>query len=131
MRRITPAIALKVGLTTGHDNDILGPANFCNQWLQFCFARICRVEVTHIPDVSSGKAAETPAIPFADRRQAAARPWRKAWIVPFLQKKGTRCVFVTPGCHASLSLLVVAPPCHFDRQWENARESYQAGQSFS
>ena len=27
-------------------------------------------------------------------------------------------LFVTPGCHASLSLLVVAPPCHFDRRAE-------------
>jgi hypothetical protein len=30
-----------------------------------------------------------------------------------------RMRFVIPGCHVSLSFLVVTPPCHFDRRAGN------------
>jgi hypothetical protein len=38
-------------------------------------------------------------------------------IVIFLGKP-PQVLFVTSGCHAPLSLLVVTPPCHFDRTRE-------------
>jgi len=35
--------------------------------------------------------------------------------------------FVTPGCHLSLSLLVVTPPCHFDRKREKEENLKRPG----
>ena len=47
-------LSLKIILAVGHDNEVLSPANFWNQWLQFRLAGACRVEFMHIPDVSNG-----------------------------------------------------------------------------
>ena len=58
------------------------------------------------------------------RKEVLARSRVAQWCCPkgwglaiFFKTTGKlRMRFVTPGCHASLSLLVVAPPCHFDRR---------------
>jgi len=39
-------------------------------------------------------------------------------------------LFVTPDCHLSLSPLVVAPPCHFDRRAEKRENLVRPGRYF-
>jgi hypothetical protein len=40
---------------------------------------------------------------------------RRARVVGFFEKKPPVVLFVTPGCHLSMSCLIVAPGCHFDK----------------
>ena len=42
-------------------------------------------------------------------------------------EKPQKLRFVTSGCHVSLSLLVVTPPCHFDRRAENRENLMRPG----
>ena len=45
-------------------------------------------------------------------------------------RKPPRLLFVTSGCRPSLSLLVVAPPCHFDRRGGNRDNIMRPGGQF-
>ena len=40
----------------------------------------------------------------------------KKWA--FSKGEGIFSQLLTPGCHGSLSPLLVTPPCHFDRTWQ-------------
>ena len=46
---------LNLIITPFHNDDIMAPANFCNQWLQFFILAVAKVESPHIPDVSGLK----------------------------------------------------------------------------
>ena len=41
----------KLGDSASHDDEILGPTDFSNQWLEFWLALILGVELAHVPEV--------------------------------------------------------------------------------
>jgi len=54
-------------------------------------------------------------------------------VIIFVKSRGMLfhfLLFVIPGCHASLSCLVVTPPCRFDRRAGNRQNLIKTGQSF-
>jgi len=55
----------------------------------------------------------------------------KTFYIIFLRNpRWLRMLFVTPGCHLSMSLLVVAPPCRFDRRAEKRENLVRPGSYF-
>jgi hypothetical protein len=48
-------LALQRITALAENNQVLGPTDFSNQWLEFCVTMICGIELAHIPEVLGRK----------------------------------------------------------------------------